>query len=203
MSRPPDDENPGDIKGLFGELSQELEDAGFVDNDIRDELIVGIQDSLRALFGDLMDHDPPNVTVVEGGRDEDSPPSDSPPPVLKVAASSTSEEEDFERHEDMSFDAPNVSVRLVRPSSSIPIHTLSSGNIHLPSEGDEQSIYIGTSAKMYRILLFKGKIEVKNGTGVLGVLNEKQTIDIEGERIEVRALSEEVSGTYSLIEVEQ
>ena len=48
MSLPPDDENPEEIKGLFTDLSKELESAGFIDQSIRNDLLSGLEDSLRA-----------------------------------------------------------------------------------------------------------------------------------------------------------
>jgi hypothetical protein len=204
MSLPPDDKNPNDIKGLLGELSQELEEAGFVEHGVRDELLVGIQDSLRALFGDMMEHEAPNVTVVEGGRDVGAPPSDAPRPELRVADySSEPKEEEIDTDRDFSFDSPNVSVRFLRPNASTPLHSLSSGNIHLAQEGDEQTIYTGLTSKMYRLLLFKGKVEVCTDQKSAGVLTAKQSMDVEGEKIIIRAISDEVSGTYSLIDFEQ
>ena len=84
MSLPPDDENPEEIKGLFTDLSKELESAGFIDQSIRNDLLSGIEDSLRALFGDIDKE--PQVTVVDGGRTKEMPPTEKKKPDLRVAS---------------------------------------------------------------------------------------------------------------------
>lgn len=200
MSLPPDDDNPDTIQGLVNELSKELESAGFVDDDVQEELMVGIQDSLRAIFGEVFESEPPNVTVVEGGRTEDAPINNRPQPDLKVASFEEEENIDEQNDSTMSFDSSNVSVRVFRPKGG-GVPALSSGNIHLDKVHVEQCLYSGQSPKMYRLLLFRGEAEVFSGDTSLGKINEKQSMDVEGTRITVHALSDEVTGIYSYISV--
>lgn len=197
MSLPPDDENSIFITNLFGELSKELESSGFVDDDVRDELLHGIQESLQALLGDVFEGDTPNVRLVEGGKTEDTPLSDHPKPILKVADQKDYEEDQEENPSSFSFESPNVSVRFLRPRG---MASLVSGNIHLQQINDSQNIYAGESLCMYRLLLFKGKVKIFCGEEVVGEISEKQSIDIESRAIRIQALCDEVAGTYSLIE---
>ena len=116
MSEPPkDDKTP--MKDMLSEISKGLEDAGFLEDDIKSDLLDGIQDSLRALFGDVFQVEEPQVHVVEGGRDPDAPPTEGIRPKLKVAESLDFDESpeggDEEKDED---DAPNISVRFFRPN---------------------------------------------------------------------------------------
>ena len=197
MSVPPDDENPESIHGLVNELSKELEAAGFVDEDVQEELMQGIQDSLRAMFGEVFEVEPPNVTVVEGGRRMDEPVTTGAPPELKVA-SFESEQVEVEDGSTLDFDSSNVSVRVFRPKGG-GVPSLSSGNIHLEAIDEEQCMYSGDTLKMYRILLFRGEAEVFSGGTCICTLKEKQSMDVEGRKITIRARAGEVSGMYSHI----
>lgn len=200
MSLPPDNDNPDTIQGLVNELSKELESAGFVDDNVQEELMHGIQDSLRAIFGEVFEPEPPAVTVVEGGRTDDEPAPDRPQPQLRVASFEDVEEPIESLDSSMSFDSSNVSVRVIRPKGG-GVPALSSGNIHLDEEGASQCIYAGQTAKMYRLLLFRGEADVYAGDTCIGIINEKQSMDVEGVNIKVCARTQEVTGIYSYISV--
>ena len=200
MSLPPDDENPSDLTNLFGELSKELQNSGFVDDDVRDELLHGIHESLQALLGGVFEADTPNVRLVEGGKKEDAPPSDHPKPELKVAQADDFEDDGDVGPSNFSFDSPNVSVRFLNPRGMTSMSSLVSGNIHLSHTNEEQCLYAGETLRMYRLLLFKGKVNIFCGTECVGTVSEKQSIDIEGRSIRIEALCDEVAGTYSLVE---
>lgn len=196
MSVPPDDENPENIHGLVDELSKELESAGFVNEDVQEELMQGIQDSLRAIFGQVFEPEPPNVTVVEGGRTDDEPASSAPRPKLKVASFEDSDICNQEDILDGAFDSSNVSVRVIR-SNGGGVPSLGSGNIHLDGVNTVQCVYSGESPKMYRLLLFRGEAEIFSGDRIICVLKEKQSIDVEGMEITIRSKEAEVTGMYS------
>ena len=204
MSLPPDNDNPDTIQGLVHELSKELESAGFVDDNVQEELMLGIQDSLRAIFGDVFEPEVPTVTVVEGGRSDEDPIEDRRQPDLKVASfDDNQEDEPIESFDSsMSFDSSNVSVRVIRPKGG-GVPALSSGNIHLEKEESKQCLYAGQTVKMYRLLLFRGQAEIFSGDTCIGIINEKQSMDVEGTNIKVSALSAEVTGIYSYISLVQ
>jgi len=208
MSLPPDDENPEELKGLFTDLSKELENAGFIDHSIRDELLSGIQDSLRSLFGEI-EHEP-QVTVVDGGRTHETPPSDKKKPDLRVAHFEESQSIE-EQKKDFSYDSSNVSVRVIRPtelfsslkSPAEESDTVRPGRISLASADAKQTIYIGSSDRTYRVHLHEGKVAIFVNSTQIATMSSEQSLDIEGAEIVLCSLGAISKGEYQMIETDR
>jgi hypothetical protein len=158
------------------------------DDDVQEELMSGIRDSIEALFGKVP-NSPPNVMVVEGGKKENSP-TDSKRPELHFAPDA-----DFsDKSEEQLLDHPDVQVRILKGSdifSSSLIRTpVPEGKI-LVSSGENQIISKNTSLQSYRITCTKGILEVvtdnpDNWDPIQ--IKTGQSIDLEGEQITVTGL---------------
>ena len=202
MSEPPKDDNPP-MKDMISEISKGLEEAGFLEDDIKSDLLDGIQDSLRALFGDVFQTEEPQVHVVEGGRDPDAPPTEGARPNLKVAdAVDFAEEESAYANED----SPNISVRVFRPNlqQMLPKEALSTGEISLADEQEEQLLYTGKSERLYRIHVRTGSAHLFADDEPCGTLYAEQSLDIEARHIKlVRNGSDVIKGTFALMDREE
>ena len=70
MPKEPPSDDPI-LDSILKQLRMGLEDSDFDDDEVKDDLISGVQDSLRALFSmgisEMEPHQKPSVTVVEGG----------------------------------------------------------------------------------------------------------------------------------------
>lgn len=200
MSEPPKDDGTP-LTHIISEISKGLDEASFVEDDIRGDLLEGIQDSLRALFGTAFVHAEPNVQVVEGGRSDDSPPTPGLRPTLKVAERDDYIEDTEITELDSSLN-PNISVRLFKHdlSSITPRAPLTTGTICLKEGESEQCIYVGRSVRLYRIVAITGALTLNVDGNMIGSLQEGQSMDIEGAQIKVMAdASQDSHGSFALL----
>ena len=194
MSEPPKDDGTP-LTSIISEISKGLDESSFVEDDIKGDLLEGIQDSLRALFGTGFVQAEPNVQVVEGGRSDDSPPTPGQRPTLKVA-----EQEDYIEEAELSELGstlnPNISVRLFKHdlSSITPKVPLTTGAICLKEGESEQCIYAGRNVRLYRIVASRGALTIHADGKLIGSLQEGQSMDIEGAQIKV--ISDALQETY-------
>ena len=137
---------------FYADRSLDFEDSDFDDDEVKDDLISGVQDSLRALFSmgisEMDPHQKPSVTVVEGGRSADQPPTEKAPPKLRVADSGDENsggiddsEQDFDGHS--AFDNSNVSFHLIKPQHKKSFLAQASFVLRSPQETDFVSLLFG------------------------------------------------------------
>ena len=221
MPAPPRD--PEDWDDVMGRVSDTLDELAVVEGPERDALLGSLRQVLGAL-GDLpidsvevravrLDEDTvesdigaelpirPNVTLVDGGRDDDAPDSGTPRPELRVESggdagwpveieASLSANIPVERG--ASLDSQNSNVRVTRMSG--PRLRASAGDawsmIRLdPDLGREawQTVFAGRQPRAYRLQCSSGELRVFVDGEPVTELAKGQSVDVEGNLVRVSA----------------
>ncbi|NOY25953.1 MAG: hypothetical protein GXP62_08790 [Oligoflexia bacterium] len=151
-------------------------------------------------------HSPPDVTVVDGGRERGQPRVSRPRPDLHVADPMTGDQMTGDQTAGQSTpgDAPGqdgkptVTRRRLRLQRAKAGPTLSgTGRIAIPADG-RQAVYRGARPHPYRILCDAGNLAVSVDGLAAETLSVGQSLDIEGTTVVVMATDgKPASGRYA------
>ena len=217
MPGPPRD--PEDWDDVMGRVSDTLDELAMVEGPERDALLGSLRQVLGAL-GDLpidsvevravrVDEDGveqeldvappvrPNVTLVEGGRDDDAPASDSPRPELRVesggdagwpveiAATLSAQIGREEMGADM-LDSQPTKVRVSGPRTRAATDAWSMIRLD-PDLGREawQTVFAGRQPRAYRLQCSSGELRVFVDGEPVTELAKGQSVDVEGSLVRV------------------
>ena len=216
MPGPPRD--PEDWDDVMGRVSDTLDELSVVDGPERDALFGSLRQVLGALgdlpidsievravrIGDNAVSDEvayrPNVTLVDGGRDDDAPSTDTPRPELRVQSGGESGwpvEENVpatvgEAPAGAALDSHSPAVRVTRMSG--PRLRASAGDawsmIRLdPEVGREawQTVFAGREVRPYRLQCSSGDLRVFVDGEPVTELASGQSVDVEGTLVRVSA----------------
>lgn len=156
---------------VLDQVRDALDDAGVGAGQVRDELIRGVRDTLDALQPPPTATEPPDVSVVDGGRADDAPPSGSPPPDLRVAKPEA---------------PPAVSVA-VRRAATIARSDLSATGVFAVADGDTQTLFRAAAAHPYRVACDRGAVRVALDGAPSVTVAAGQTCDVTARVVSVRA----------------
>lgn len=161
---------------VLDQVRDALEDAGIGAGDIREEVVSGVGEALRALRSAGLAPDPeadgaaePSVGVVEGGRPAGSPPTPGPRPDLHVAAPT-------EGQAAPRSPRPQVQVH-VRTSAPLPALD---GPVSFGLEDDEaQTLYRGSAPHPYRVAVDSGSVRLLLDGAPAETLSAGQSMDLD------------------------
>ncbi|MSQ03812.1 MAG: hypothetical protein EXR71_18315 [Myxococcales bacterium] len=191
--------DPDDFDDVLGQVESALDELEIVDGDERDALLT----SLRGVLGSLGDlplatldvrtvrlpaerSPPPAVSLLDGGRGDDDSATDARVrPTLRLAGDA----------EDAPVQGAGRNLKFAAhfhrsrprgpPPDSLPEPP---GQIRF-SDDTDQPIFQGNRARTYRVRCLTGSFAVRVDDAVLPPLRAGQTVDVEGRRISVRAVT--------------
>lgn len=183
----------GPWSDLVDQVRDALEDAGIGAGEVRDEVVQGVSDALRALRsanaepGSEDTHPTePHVDVVDGGRPEGAPPTAGPRPDLHVAKPLEGEGQGPAVH-------TQATVTVRRPST---LRTLE-GERRVTLDAEEaQTLFRGTSPHPYRVAADRGRLRVFLDGAPAETLVAGQSLDVEATHLRVAADGGSAAGRF-------
>ena len=195
--RPPKD--PA-VEDILAQVKAALAEVGIEGRAAQEALVDGVREALHTVreLGFGLEQEPPvpsagrpDVTVVPGGR-SDASEADSPPrprPDLRVAE--LPEEEELEEDGAASSILRDVRVRIIRSGGDqVDLGHLGFEGQILLGPGARQDLFIGGTARPYRIAVDAGQLSVSLDGAPSATLGAGQTLDVEARVIQVHALSD-------------
>ena len=172
MPKPPIDDDSQRWSELLQQVNDALLDASMDDPDMREAILSGVRDAMDALLPT---------------EEEDEPPAH---PHIRILHPDDDllDEDDDEDDEDEDDDSESVPVTSVRVHALRRVPALSGeeGILHLPS-GGTQLVLRARQPWMYRLLVDAGELTVVMDGEALGTLSAGQTLDVEGQTLQVQA----------------
>lgn len=180
----------GPWSDLMDQVRDALEDAGIGAGEVRDEVVQGVSDALRALRGAGSDPGAagagvgPHVDVVEGGRAEGSPVSAGPRPDLHVAEPPAEPDRG---------DGGSARVK-VTVQRAQQVQALGGEIAFALADDESQTLFRGASAHPYRVAADSGALRVVLDGAPAETLHEGQSMDVEAAHLRVAAEGGSASG---------
>ncbi len=174
----------GPWSDLLEQVRDALEDAGLGAGEVRDEVVHGVSEALRALRGDGIPGDlpeedvaDPSVGVVEGGRAPGAPPTPGPRPDLHVASAPEGEAVQEPA-------PPRVQVTL---RTAPGLQALEGVACFVLEDGAAQTLYRGAAPHPYRVVADFGSLRLLLDGSPAETLEAGQSIDVDASHLRVLA----------------
>ena len=142
---------------------------------------------------------PPDVTVVDGGRERGAPRVPRPRPELRVADGMTSAGEGSPEEPSV---RPRRTIRVVRVNGDTTTARGGGRSAPVPGRirvaaGARQALYRGGAVRPYRVGCDEGSLAVSVDGEPHGTVLAGQTLDVEGREVEVEAAGDgAATGSY-------
>lgn len=182
----------GPWSDLMDQVRDALEDAGIGAGEVRDEVVQGVGDALRALRSAGVEPEgasiDPTVDVVEGGRAPDSPPTSGNRPDLRVARPPTDSPGETDT-------AEGATVNLtIRHGAMLP--SLDGAVSFALANESSRTLFVGASAHPYRVRADAGTVRlVLDGTPT-ETLTAGQSMDVDAAHLRVVAEDGSAAGRF-------
>ena len=179
---------------LLDQVRDALEDAGIGAGEVRDEVVQGVGEALRALReAGLAPEAPdastpePTVGVVEGGRAAGAPPTPGPRPDLHVAEPQGGEPLQ------QGPEAPRVQVTV----RTAPVRQPLEGTVDFALDSDAaQTLYRGAEPHPYRIAIDTGAVRLLLDGAPAEALSAGQSMDVDVCHLRVLAEEDGARGRF-------
>ena len=178
---------------LLDQVRDALEDAGIGAGEVRDEVVQGVGEALRALRGAGIAPEAsdvgapePSVGVVEGGRAAGAPPTPGPRPDLHVA-------EPLDREGPQGPEAPRVQVTV----QTAPVRQPLEGTVGFALDSDAaQTLFRGAEPHPYRIAIDTGAVRLLLDGSPAESMSAGQSMDVDVCHLRVLAEEDGARGRF-------